>query len=392
MSFINKKNIVSGYSVSKKTFQFYIGVKHIIIVADDPIHPGAEIQAHLKRAHLPLFCLFQDLFAAEGLFGSPQFINRIIHSVKMTFCPGTFLRRTLGFFAKTQLFLCSDGHRLKKKAFCPQNLKGILSNGSGNSFCRKIKEQLPFSLSNCPHRRKYRGHGFSHSCRRLYKNLFFAGNSMINAGNHFSLAFAVRKGEFQIFHGGVSFFLPSQPEGYPFMIFSCKFLIPGFQLFSGKRFPEPSDFFCIQMGIRHLNVYFFQIVLKHIDPGITHGLSPVNLHRTFQMLQFFVNAFDLINTHGFFFCKNTVRSSLYPKDQILIFCVLLQRNLRPVAASHLLLNFAVDTAALLHCLLILYAASAVQISASQNKFHKITDRNADYFLFHYFSTSPKISH
>ena len=65
-SFINKKNIVSGYSVSKKTFQFYIGVKHIIIVADDPIHPGAEIQAHLKRAHLPLFCLFQDLFAAEG--------------------------------------------------------------------------------------------------------------------------------------------------------------------------------------------------------------------------------------------------------------------------------------------------------------------------------------
>ena len=176
------------------------------------------------------------------------------------------------------------------------------------------------------------------------------------------------------------------------MIFSCKFLIPGFQLFSGKRFPESSDFFCIQMGIRHLNVYFFQIVLKHIDPGITHGLSPVNLHRTFQMLQFFVNAFNLINTHCFFFCKNPVRSSLYPKDQILIFRILLQRNLRPVAASHLLLNFAVDTAALLHCLLILHAAPTVQIPASQNKFYKITDRNADYFLFHCFSASPKISH
>ena len=129
------------------------------------------------------------------------------------------------------------------------------------------------------------------------------------------------------------------------MIFSCKFLIPGFQLFSGKRFPEPSDFFCIQMGIRHLNRLFFPDRSEAYRSRHNTWPEPVNLHRAFQMLQFFVNAFDLINTHGFFFCKNTVRSSLYPKDQILIFRILLQRNLRPVAASHLLLNFAVDTAA-----------------------------------------------
>ncbi len=55
MRLINQKKITLRISLSKKTFEIYMWIKHIIIVTDHSIRKQAHIQTHLKRTYPVLF-------------------------------------------------------------------------------------------------------------------------------------------------------------------------------------------------------------------------------------------------------------------------------------------------------------------------------------------------
>jgi hypothetical protein len=154
MSLINKKNIIPRNVISKEPLQMYIGIKGIIIIADHSVCPDGKVQTHLKRTYLPFLSMFPDHFPGIYFFRCPQFINRIIHTVKMPLCIRAFLRGTLWRIKKTQLlFGCNGGH-FKFQAFLPQNTKSLLCYCSCDRLGCKVKKRLTFSLSDGTYSRK----------------------------------------------------------------------------------------------------------------------------------------------------------------------------------------------------------------------------------------------
>lgn len=122
----------------------YIGIKGIIIIADHSVCPDRKVQTHLKRTYLPFLSMFPDHFPGIYFFRCPQFINRIIHTVKMPLCIRAFLRGTLWRIKKTQLlFGCNGGH-FKFQAFLPQNTKSLLCYCSCDRLSCKVKSVSPF--------------------------------------------------------------------------------------------------------------------------------------------------------------------------------------------------------------------------------------------------------
>ena len=161
--------MIPGNIFPEKTFQMNIGIKHVIIITNDPIYPDREIETHFKRAHLPFFCMSTDHFSGIYLFCGPELINRIIYPVKMSFCIRTFLRCTFRSILKTQFFLCRDRRYLEFQTFFPQDMECLLRHSSCDGFCSKIKKCFTFSLTDSAHRRKNGRHGFSHTGRCLDK-------------------------------------------------------------------------------------------------------------------------------------------------------------------------------------------------------------------------------
>ena len=187
---------------------------------------------------------------------------------------------------------------------------------------------------------------------------------MINARYHLPLPLTVFKGKFQFFHRFISFFAPFDLICQPFMITVSKFFIPLFQFCSGKCLPKPFDHFGIKVRIRHLYVYFLQVMRIQIDPCIAKCLRTMHQYRFFHKFKFLINTLDLINTKLLILQKNPVCPAFYTKDQIIILCIFFQRNFRLVVASHLLLYLTVKPASFQHGFFIRSAASAHQITIS----------------------------
>ena len=120
----------------------------------------------------------------------------IIHPVKMSFCPGAIHRITFHFFADTHFFFRRNDQNLTGKSLIFQNLKSLPGHCSGYGFCCEIKNLFCQSFPHRTHSRKNRRHGFSHSRRRLNKQLHFAKNCSVYSGYHIPLSFPVRKRKF----------------------------------------------------------------------------------------------------------------------------------------------------------------------------------------------------
>ena len=148
------------------------------------------------------------------------------------------------------------------------------------------------------------------------------------------------------------------------MITVSKFFIPLFQFCSGKCLPKPFDHFGIKVRIRHLYVYFLQVMRIQIDPCIAKCLRTMHQYRLFHKFKFLINTLDLINTKLLILQKNPVCPAFYAKNQIIILCIFFQRNFGLVVASHLLLYLTVKPASFQHGFFIRSAASAHQITIS----------------------------
>ena len=56
-----KDKVLLPAALSEEPPQLHIGIKDIIIIADNGIHPGGQLQLQLIGADLPLFALGQDI-------------------------------------------------------------------------------------------------------------------------------------------------------------------------------------------------------------------------------------------------------------------------------------------------------------------------------------------
>ena len=52
MRLIHKEQVLPRYSLGKIPFQPDIRIEYIIVVADDTVHPVADVETEFKRTHL----------------------------------------------------------------------------------------------------------------------------------------------------------------------------------------------------------------------------------------------------------------------------------------------------------------------------------------------------
>ena len=187
---------------------------------------------------------------------------------------------------------------------------------------------------------------------------------MIYTGYDFSLSLTIFKRELQITHGRIPFFFPCKLVCDPFMIPVQKILIPQSEFFQRIFFSEKLKLLCVQIPICHLHSDLLRFLLLCVDPGITHCLCTVNLHRLFQLTDICIDTLDLIDPALSILCKNSVSPALYLDTYIFIFCFIFKRDLRSVMASHPALYFSVQSAALLHCFSVRRSSPVVKIPAS----------------------------
>ena len=187
---------------------------------------------------------------------------------------------------------------------------------------------------------------------------------MIYTGYDFSLSLTIFKRELQITHRRIPFFFPCKLVCDPFMISVQKLLIPQSELFQRIFLSEKLKLLCVQISVCHLHSDLLRFLLLCVDPGITHCLCAVNLHRLLQLTDICINTLNLIDPVLFILCEDSVSPALYLDAYIFIFCFIFKRNLRSVMAAHPALYFSVQSAALLHCFSVRSSSPVVKIPAS----------------------------
>ncbi len=222
MGFVYQKQVFSFYSLRKKTFQIHIRVEHIIIIADNIIHPEGCVQAHFKGAHLKFLCLVYQNLPCDFIFFLQQIENCVIYPVIVPLCTGTVNRITVHFPAETELFLCGNGEDTPPVTQTFQQPEGLPRHSSGNGFCCEIKNLICQSLSHGFYCRKHRSNSFPCSGGSLDKQYFSAVNGAVYISSQFSLPFPIRKGKFQTGNGSIPFHSGLILKLSPSFISSCQ--------------------------------------------------------------------------------------------------------------------------------------------------------------------------
>ena len=169
MRLIDQKQIFSFYALSKKTLQMSVRIKHIIIITDYGIHPDCSIKPQFKWTYLPFLRLFFQHASGDCILSCDQFINCIIHPVKMSLCIKTVLRIALRFIAKTDLLFCSQRNHFILQSLFFQSIKCTCGCRSGNRLCCQIKDLFSKPFTHCLHRRKHGCQSLPRTCRCLNK-------------------------------------------------------------------------------------------------------------------------------------------------------------------------------------------------------------------------------
>ena len=169
MCLVDQKQIVSFISFPEKAFQMGIGIKDVVVIADDSVHPGGHVQTHFKGTDLPFSCLLLDHFSADGIGGVQKLIDRVVDPVKMPFRIGTGIGITLRFFTEADLFFGGQYDHFHPQSLLPQRLKRLPGHSAGNGFGGQIKDLLSQSFSHGPGGWKDGGNGFPHAGRGLDK-------------------------------------------------------------------------------------------------------------------------------------------------------------------------------------------------------------------------------
>ncbi len=139
MGLINQKDIPAQSSVRKESFPVDMGIKYIIIVADDHICPGSCLKGQLIGADLVEAGIFAEEFPAHGPARRQDGIEGLIDPVIMAFGIGTGLRIAVNLLPDTDPVLGSDGHSVEFQASVTKQGQGIFRHQPGNGLGRQIK-------------------------------------------------------------------------------------------------------------------------------------------------------------------------------------------------------------------------------------------------------------
>ena len=92
---VHQKQILPLHTLGKIPPQPGIGVKYIIIITDDPVHPVGNVKTKLKRTHLIPAGIGNHLVPGDPKLPVDDVIHRVIYPVKMPLSVRAAIRVTL---------------------------------------------------------------------------------------------------------------------------------------------------------------------------------------------------------------------------------------------------------------------------------------------------------
>ncbi len=347
---IHQKKPGAFDALPEKTLQIYIGIKHIVVITDDHIHPRGEIQIQFKRADPVLMRLLKDYFSGKRIRpAGPQIIDRLIDPVKMSFGIWAVIRVARSLFADTQLLLRREDHRLQPHPLLSQDIQRIPCHRPGDRPGSQIKDLVADPLSHGFQRRKQGGQCLPHSRRCLDKQPLLPEDSPVHTHDQLSLSLPVCIWKGQRLQRYPPFLFPSALKGHPSLILLHKRPKPFTQLPDRIFFRKRSCFLRVQVGIDHADPDPFQMILLQPDPGVALCLCQMNRYGFLHLHDIAVGSLDLIHRHYILVRPDTVRTSLHTDTQPFHRHQMLQRYFCLITGSHALLELPVQSAPRLHC-------------------------------------------
>ena len=395
MGLVNEEDVVPLHPLAEKPLQLRVGVKDIVVVADDCVRPQGQVQTQLEGAHLPFLRLLLHRLTAHVVGGGDHVIDRIVDTVKMSLGVRTVVRIALRLLAEAYLLLCRQGDDLVLESRIPllhcsgpiragllQYVKGLLGHGSGDGLGGQVKKLVRQPLPHCLHSRKDGGHGLSHTCGSLDEQLFLSLNGPVDSGRQLLLALPVLVGKFYFFYRSVPLLPPLHLEESPLFVGVRDTVKPLSQLLYGILLPEPADLLCLQMTVGHLHAHLLLLMLIPVDKGIAFGLGQVHRYRLLQGVHIPEYPLDLVDDQPLLRVHDAVRPPLHLEDELLVGHLAFHGHLRRVHTPHLPLDLPVEPGSHLHGLLVRRGSSIVKIPALEDELHQGPDRNFDQLLFH----------
>ncbi len=107
MRFIDQKDIGTVFFLEKAA-QINPGIKTVIVIADDAIHPQRQLQGKFKRAHPKCSGCVDNLITGKRVLLENRF-DCSINTVIVAFGKFAFIRLAGTLRAKTDFVLCRQG-------------------------------------------------------------------------------------------------------------------------------------------------------------------------------------------------------------------------------------------------------------------------------------------
>ena len=381
MRLVDQKQILAFISLAEEPLQMRIGIKNIIIVADNRIHPQRHVQPHLERAHVPFSRLFFYHLPAHLICGGQQFIHRVIHPVKMPLGVRAVIRIAVCLLAEADLLLGGEHDHFHAQILGFQGVKCLPRHRSGNRLGRQVEYLLSQPFPHGFYSRKHRRDRLSHSCRSLYEQFLLTEDGAVDAGNQLLLSLPVRKGKFHLPYGCIALLSPLNLITGPSLIRSCQFLKPGFQILEGICAFKSPDLLRLHIAVGHLHANFLQAILPGIDIGVALCLGQMHQDGLFQCIQFLKDSLDLVHHGALRRIHDAVCTPLDQQQESIAGNLLLQGDLCMIIGTHLPLDLPVDLASKQHGVLVSPCYSIVNIAAAQYKFHQAAHGDPNHWLF-----------
>ncbi len=239
---IYQKDIGAPLPICKISLEIHIGIKYIIVIANDSIHPVAQIQRKFKRAHLMFLCISQDTCPVCLFLMTDQVIHCLIDPFKIPLCHRTRHWIALHPTHGTHFFFCSDGEGSQFHALPPQDGHTFLCYSSGNGLCRQVKNLFQFALPHSLHAGKDGRKGLPNTGGCLDKQCLFPDNAAVDGNHQIFLTFPIRKWKLHALQRCISHLPVADQKGGPSGILpqiAAKFF---FQSWKGVHFLKLSDF------------------------------------------------------------------------------------------------------------------------------------------------------
>ncbi len=189
MGFIHQQHIVpAGIKVAP---QISPGIKCIVIVADNTVHPEGNVQLIFKRADAVFFGILYHRLPGDIPLLSQQIQNGLIDPVVMAAGKIAFLRITGNIGTQAYFLLCRQRNPPENQPPFLHNPDCLLRRLPGYRFGRQIKNLLSHSFSHSLYRRIQGGNGLACPGGRLGKQQLLIPNGPVHAHSQFPLAPAV---------------------------------------------------------------------------------------------------------------------------------------------------------------------------------------------------------